>query len=73
MNWDIALGQWKRTRGKLNERYGEFRGDAARIIKGKREQFAGELQVRYGVMKYEAQWHLNAFRIPNKMNVDQNQ
>ena len=72
MNWDIALGQWKRTHGKLNERYGRFRGDANRIINGKREQFAGALQVRYGVMKYEAQWHLNAFKPRNKMNVDRN-
>ena len=70
MNWDIALGQWKRTCGRLNERYGQFRGDAVRINDGRREQFSGDLQFRYGVMKYEAQWHLTQFKVRNRMDVD---
>jgi uncharacterized protein YjbJ (UPF0337 family) len=55
MNWDQVAGQWKQVKGNVKEKFGKLTDDDLTQINGKREQFIGKVQERYGVAKEEAQ------------------
>jgi uncharacterized protein YjbJ (UPF0337 family) len=59
MNWDQIEGKWKQLRGAAKEKWGELTDDDLDYINGKRDQFVGKLQERYGIAKEEAQKTLN--------------
>lgn len=61
MNWDQIEGNWKQMTGKVKEKWGKLTDDDLTTIAGKREQFAGLLQERYGYAKNEAEKELDAF------------
>ena len=59
MNWDQIEGKWKQLRGAAKEKWGKLTDDDLDYISGKRDQFVGKLQERYGIAKEEAQKTLN--------------
>jgi len=61
MNWDTMKGDWKKFKGKIREQWGEFTDDELDQAQGKREQFEGMLQKKYGLAKDEADRQLKAF------------
>jgi uncharacterized protein YjbJ (UPF0337 family) len=55
MNWDQVAGNWKQLKGKIREKWGKLTDDDLEVIAGKRDQFIGKLQERYGISKEEAE------------------
>ena len=51
MNWDRIEGNWKQLKGKTIEQWGKLTDDDLTTINGKREQFEGKIQERYGITK----------------------
>lgn len=62
MNWDQIEGNWRQVKGNLRERWGKLTDDDLDIIAGRREQFLGKLQERYGITKEEAQRQIEDFQ-----------
>jgi uncharacterized protein YjbJ (UPF0337 family) len=61
MNWDQIQGNWKQVSGKVKEKWGKLTDDDLAMIAGRREQFAGVLQERYGYAKEKVQKSLDEF------------
>jgi uncharacterized protein YjbJ (UPF0337 family) len=55
MNWDEVEGKWKQLRGSVKQKWGKLTDNDLDYIAGKRDQFAGKLQERYGLAKEAAQ------------------
>jgi uncharacterized protein YjbJ (UPF0337 family) len=55
MNWDQVEGKWKQVKGSVKQEWGKLTDDDIDYIAGKRENFVGRLQERYGIAKEEAQ------------------
>ncbi len=55
MNWDRIEGNWKQLRGAAREQWGKLTDDDLDKIAGKRDQFIGRVQERYGIAKEEAE------------------
>lgn len=55
MNWDQVEGKWKQLKGSVKERWGKLTDDDLDMIAGRRDQFVGKLQERYGIAREEAQ------------------
>jgi uncharacterized protein YjbJ (UPF0337 family) len=51
MDWNRVEGNWKQTKGKIKEKWGQLTDDDLTQINGKREQLEGKIQERYGVAK----------------------
>ena len=62
MNWDQIEGNWLQFKGKIKERWGKLTDDDLDIIRGKRDQFLGTLQERYGITKEEAHRQMEEFQ-----------
>jgi uncharacterized protein YjbJ (UPF0337 family) len=61
MNWDRIEGNWKQFKGQVKQQWGKFTDDELDVIAGKRDQFLGKLQEKYGITKDEAQRQLRDF------------
>ena len=61
MNWDRIEGNWKQFKGQVKEQWGRFTDDELDVVAGKRDQFLGKLQEKYGITKDEAQRQLLDF------------
>lgn len=55
MNWDQIQGKWKQAKGSVKQQWGKLTDDDLEYIAGKRDNFIGRLQERYGLAKEEAQ------------------
>lgn len=55
MNWDQIAGNWKQMEGKVKEQWGKLTDDDISLAAGKRDQFVGAVQKRYGIAKEEAE------------------
>lgn len=55
MNWDQVRGNWKNLKGNVKEQWGKLTNDDLMQIDGQRDQLAGRLQERYGIVKEEAE------------------
>ena len=55
MDWNIVEGKWKQIRGSVQEQWGELTDDDMDQIGGRRDQFVGKLQERYGLARDEAE------------------
>lgn len=55
MNMDIAKGSWHQLKGKVREKWGDLTDDEIDQIAGRRSQFIGLMQKKYGVAKEEAE------------------
>ena len=62
MNWDQIEGKWKQMKGSVRQRWAKLTDDDLELIGGKREQFAGRLQERYGIAKDEAERQLDEWQ-----------
>ncbi|MCV2363862.1 CsbD family protein [Paucibacter sp. DJ1R-11] len=63
MNWDRIQGNWKQASGKAKEQWGKLSDDDLNIVAGRREQMAGLIQERYGLLKDEAEKQLAAWEV----------
>jgi uncharacterized protein YjbJ (UPF0337 family) len=61
MNWDQIEGNWMRLKGQVKEKWGKLTDDDLTTIAGKREQFLGLLQTKYGYAKERAEKELDEF------------
>jgi uncharacterized protein YjbJ (UPF0337 family) len=61
MNHDIFEGNWKQIRGKVKEEWGRLTDDDLDVIAGKRDQLAGRIQLRYGLVKEAAERRIQEF------------
>jgi uncharacterized protein YjbJ (UPF0337 family) len=61
MNWDSMKGDWKQVKGQIREKWGEFTDDELDQVKGRREQFEGLLQKKFGMAKEEVKKQVDAF------------
>ena len=61
MNWDSIKGQWMQIKGQIKERWGKLTDDDLDVIAGKKDQFLGKLQERYGYEKEQAEKELEDF------------
>ena len=55
MNEDIAKGNWKQFKGKVQEQWGKLTDDDFDVIDGKRDQLVGKVQERVGIAQDEAE------------------
>ena len=63
MNWDQIQGNWKQAAGQAKARWGKLTDDELNMAAGHREQLAGLIQERYGVIKEEAEKQLAAWQL----------
>lgn len=61
MNKDTIEGNWKEFKGKAKVHWGKLTDDRLDVIKGKRDQLAGEIQHAYGVSREEAEEQIRKF------------
>jgi uncharacterized protein YjbJ (UPF0337 family) len=61
MNWDQVKGNWKQVSDKIKVTWGKLSEDDLTAIDGRREEFAGLLQERYGYAKDQADKALDEF------------
>ena len=61
MNWNEVEGQWKQMKGKVREKFGKLTDDDLQVIAGKKDQFLGKLQERYGISRERAQKDMDAW------------
>ena len=66
MNEDIAKGNWKQFKGKVQEQWGKLTDDDFDVIDGKREQLVGKVQERFGVAQDEAESQVSAWEKNHK-------
>ena len=55
MNWDIVEGNWKQMKGKVKDKWGKLTDSDMQSLSGKKDQFLGVLQERYGYSKDQAE------------------
>lgn len=65
MNTDIAEGKWKQMKGKIQTQWGDLTDDDLDRINGKRQEFVGLMQERYGKGKDEAERDFDKLRDTN--------
>ncbi len=58
MNWEQIEGNWKQVVGQAKERWGKLTDDDLHVVAGRRDQLAGLIEQRYGVVKEEAERQL---------------
>ena len=61
MNSDQIKGNWKQLVGKAKEKWGRLTDDDWKVVEGKRDQFVGKIQERYGITREEAERQLGDF------------
>lgn len=61
MNWDVVKGNWKQLTGKLRAQWGKLTDDDLTTIAGKKDEFLGKLQERYGYKKDQAEKEVDDF------------
>ena len=59
MNWNEVEGKWKQMKGYVREKFGKLTDDDLQVIGGKKDQFLGKLQERYGMSREQAQKDLD--------------
>ncbi|MEP1217408.1 MAG: CsbD family protein [Marinobacter sp.] len=55
MNKDTLEGNWKQLRGKVRENWGKLTDDEIDEIGGRKENFVGKIQEKYGMKRDEAE------------------
>jgi len=62
MNRDIAEGKWNQMKGKIQAKWGDLTDDDLNRIKGRRDEFVGTMQEKYGKGKEEAEREFEVLR-----------
>lgn len=55
MNKDTLEGNWKQLKGKVKETWGKLTDDEVDEINGRKKNFIGKIQEKYGLKKDEAE------------------
>jgi uncharacterized protein YjbJ (UPF0337 family) len=58
-SWNELEGKWKQMKGTVREKFGKLTDDDLQVIGGKKDQFLGKLQERYGISREQAQKDLD--------------
>src|SRR5262249_11384013 len=66
MNWDQVEGKWRQMTGSIKQQWGKLTDDDLDYINGKRDEFLGRLQQRYGIAREEAQKQLDRWMSEQK-------
>ncbi|MGO4884869.1 MAG: CsbD family protein [Bryobacteraceae bacterium] len=61
MNWNEVEGKWNQLQGKVREKWGKLTDNDIHTIGGKKDQFLGKLQERYGMARSQAEKELDAW------------
>lgn len=61
MNSDTLEGNWKETKGKVQQQWGKLTNDDLDVIDGKREELVGKIQSAYGKSRDEAEKEVDSF------------
>jgi uncharacterized protein YjbJ (UPF0337 family) len=61
MNNDIAEGKWKQLKGQIQQRWGDLTDDDLDRIAGRREEFVGIMQEKYGKGRDQAEREFDEF------------
>ena len=57
MNWDISTGRVKQSYGRLLQLVGRRFARRRLVLDGEALEYAGRLQMRYGMLKHQVQWN----------------
>jgi len=57
MNWDISTGRFKQSYGRVLQSIGRFLARRRLVLDGEALEYAGRLQMRYGMLKHQVQWN----------------
>ena len=66
MNWDIAAGNWKQFKGRVQTQWGKLTDDEIDVIAGRRDELLGRVQATYGIGKDEAEKQIKQFEEQHK-------
>jgi len=66
MNSDMFEGNWKQFKGKMREKWGKLTDDDWEAVAGKKDQFIGKLQERYGYSRDQAESDYNDWEKANR-------
>jgi len=61
MNQDQMSGKFDQLKGKLKATWGKLTDDEIALYSGKRDQFFGRLQEKYGLAKEDAEKQIKQF------------
>jgi uncharacterized protein YjbJ (UPF0337 family) len=61
MDWNRIEGQWQQAQGRIRERWGKLTDDDLARVAGKRDQFVGLLQQKYGQARDEIERQVREF------------
>jgi len=61
MDWNEVEGKWNQMKGSVREKFGKLTDDDMQVIAGKKDQFLGKLQQRYGVTRQQAMKDLDTW------------
>jgi len=61
-----VAGAWHQIKGKVKEQWGRLTEDDLKQLEGHAEQLAGKLELRYGLVRAEAERQAKEFR--NRIN-----
>ena len=61
MNSDELQGKWNQLKGSVREKFGKLTDDDLQVIAGKKDQFLGKLQQRYGMARAQAEKELDTW------------
>jgi uncharacterized protein YjbJ (UPF0337 family) len=68
VDWNIVEGSWKQLRGKIKEKWGDLTDDDLDKIAGRRDQFEGLIQQRYGLTKDQAREQIERWFSEHKVS-----
>ena len=61
MNWNEVEGKWNQMKGAVRTKFGKLTDNDVQIIAGKKDEFLGKLQERYGITREQAEKDLNTW------------
>lgn len=59
MNSDQFEGRWKQLKGTVKQKWGKLTDDDLTMLSGKKDEFVGKLQERYGWTREQAEREAN--------------
>jgi uncharacterized protein YjbJ (UPF0337 family) len=65
MNWDRIEGNWKQTKGTLQECWGRMTNNYVAMIDGRRTKQLGEIQTSYAIASDQAKRQIRAWKKGN--------
>lgn len=70
MNSDQFEGKWKQLKGSAKQRWGKLTDDDITMLSGKKDQFIGKLQERYGITREQAEREANEWAAATATDVE---